>query len=59
MEERTKNLCHHPCFAIRVVFNWQENVMQINTSVQFFFKRSMWEMLRRDRDLQTMNAVKQ
>jgi hypothetical protein len=24
----------------------------------FFFKRSMWEMLCRDHDLQTMNAVK-
>jgi hypothetical protein len=29
------------------------------TSKFFFFKQSMREMLRRDRDLQTINAVRQ
>jgi hypothetical protein len=38
---------------------FEEKVTQIiHTSLQNFFKRSMREMPRRDRDLQMINAVK-
>jgi hypothetical protein len=45
-------------FVARVIV--QREVMQIIITLLqlFFFKRSMREMLRRDRELQTMNAVK-
>jgi hypothetical protein len=45
----------HHCVARSIV---QREVTQIITLLQFFFKRSMQEMLRQDRDLQTINEVK-
>jgi hypothetical protein len=40
MEERTKNLCRHPCFTVRVVFHWQFfNVLEAPFGFEDFLLR--------------------